>query len=108
MTMIGNTGLATTIECKRQTQAECEQGRNRVGSARIRAPIVRFCGCKVAWMNCPHRGIMRVIEDHLRPSGHIMTCSARLVGQPQRVAWVAPIGRSALVLPDTPCHPGSR
>src|SRR5215472_14386266 len=54
--MTGNTGLATTTEFKGQTHAEYEQGRNRAGSARIRAPIVRFCACKVAWMNCPHRG----------------------------------------------------
>jgi hypothetical protein len=70
--MIGNTGFATTIAFKRQAHAEYKQGRNRVGSARIGAPIVRFCACKVAWMNCPHRGIMWVIEDHLRPSGHIV------------------------------------
>jgi len=46
--VIGNTGLATTTGFKRQAHAEYEQGRNRVGSARIRAPIVRFCAGKVA------------------------------------------------------------
>jgi len=46
--MTGNSGLATTVEFKGQTHAEYEQGRNRAGSARIRAPIVRFCAGKVA------------------------------------------------------------
>src|SRR5215468_1081701 len=56
MTMTGNTGAAATSEFNRQTHAEYEQRRSRAGSARIRAPIVRFWACKVAWMNCPHRG----------------------------------------------------
>jgi hypothetical protein len=68
--MIGNTVLATTTESKRQTHAEYEQGRDCAGCARIRAPIVRFCACKVAWMNYPRRRMCRrsIASDEGCPS----------------------------------------
>src|SRR5262249_2630170 len=90
VTMIGNTGLATTIEFKRQTHAEYEQRRSRAGSARVRAPIVRFRACKVAWMNCLHRGYRAFAPAVSRPDPPAQCGSRATMPRTRWRAWQRP------------------